>query len=57
MPALQSLFGHISIDMSMRYTHPLEASQREAVEKVAGILWPNVASGQGVPQKGKDLIN
>jgi integrase len=43
---LQSLLGHTSADMSLRYTHPLEASQREAVERVAGILWPNVASGK-----------
>jgi hypothetical protein len=33
------------------------ASQREAVERVAGILWPNVASGQVASQKAKELIN
>jgi hypothetical protein len=57
MPVLQSLLGHTSTDMSMRYTHPLEASQREAVEKVAGILWLNVASREVLPQEAKELIN
>lgn len=57
MPVLQSLLGHTSTEMSMRYTHPLEASKREAVERVREILWPNVASGQVVPHEAKELIN
>jgi integrase len=56
-PVLQSLLGHSSADMSTRYTHPLESSQREAIEMVTGILWPNVASEQVGTQKAKELIN
>ena len=56
-PVLQSLLGHTSADMSMHYTHPLEASQREAVERVTGILWPNVACGEDAPQKAKEVIH
>jgi integrase len=54
---LQSLLGHTSADMSMRYTHPLESSQREAIDRVAGILWPNVAWRRGRSHKAKELIH
>jgi integrase len=45
MPVLQSLLGHTSADMTMRYTHPLEGAQRQAIEGLALQLWPNVAHG------------
>ncbi len=42
MPVLQSLLGHAHAETTMMYTHPLEGAQREAVEKLASILFPNV---------------
>ena len=42
MPVLQSLLGHAHAETTMIYTHPLEGAQREAVEKLASILFPNV---------------
>lgn len=43
MPVLQSLLGHRTADMSMRYTHPLEDAQRLAVNVLQQKLWPTVA--------------
>jgi integrase len=43
MPVLQSLLGHTSAEVTMRYTHPLEAAQRIAIENLAQQLWPVVA--------------
>jgi integrase len=42
MPVLQSLLGHAHAETTMMYTHPLEGAQRDAVEKLASILFPNV---------------
>ena len=55
-PVLQSLLGHTSAEMSVRYTHPLESSQREAIDRVAGVLWPNVACGRRARRKAKVAI-
>lgn len=40
MPVLQSLLGHAHAETTMLYTHPLEDAQRNAVEKLARILFP-----------------
>ena len=42
MPVLQPLLGHAHAETTMRYTHPLESAQRDAVEQLATILFPNV---------------
>lgn len=42
MPVLQSLLGHAHAGTTMIYTHPFESAQREAVEHLASILFPNV---------------
>ena len=42
LPVMQSLLGHTSAETTMLYTHPLAGAQREAVEKLASILFPNV---------------
>jgi integrase len=42
LPVIQSLLGHSSAETTMLYTHPLAGPQREAVEKLAVILFPNV---------------
>jgi integrase len=41
-PVLQSILGHASAETTMIYTHPLVEAQREAVEKLARVLFPNV---------------
>jgi hypothetical protein len=57
MPVLQYLLGHTTPDMTMRYTHPLAQIQREAVESLAKILWPNVAETEKRPQETNASIN
>lgn len=57
MPTLQSLLGHSSLETTMLYTHPLEAAQREAVNRVATILFPSVPIFTPDTAGGKDLIN
>jgi integrase len=57
MPVLQSLLGHTSAEMTIRYTHPLESAQRDAIERIAEILWPNVAQTKPAPITQKELIN
>ncbi len=57
MPVLQSLLGHTTPEMTMRYTHPLEHVQREAVDSLAKILWPNVAETEKRPQETNASIN
>jgi integrase len=42
LPVMQSLLGHTSAETTMLYMHPLAEPQREAVEKLARILFPNV---------------
>jgi integrase len=55
MPVLQSLLGHASPETTMIYTHPLEEAQRCAVEKLAGILFPNVPSDRNYQEGGPSL--
>jgi hypothetical protein len=40
----------------MVYTHPLEDVKRQAVEDLAGLLFPNVPSKQKLISKGSELI-
>jgi integrase len=42
MPVLQSLLGHAHAETTMIYTHPMEGVQREAVEQLEKVLFPNV---------------
>jgi integrase len=56
VPVLQSLLGHASPETSMIYTHPLEDVKRQAVEDLAGLLFPNVPSKQKLITKGSERI-
>ena len=56
MPVMQSLLGHTSAEMTMLYTHPLDAAQRKAVERLSQVLFPNVPSEQRVVAEGSTLI-
>jgi len=56
MPVLQSLLGHAKPETTMIYTHPLEGAQRQAVEKLAGILFPNVPTLDYARSGGEVLI-
>ena len=56
MPVLHSLLGHTNAETTMIYTHPLEAAQRQAVEKLAGILFPNVPTLEIAQSGEKPLI-
>ena len=56
VPVLQSLLGHASPETTMIYTHPLEDVKRQAVEDLAGLLFPNVPSKQKLITKGSELI-
>ncbi len=51
MPVLQSLLGHTTAKTTMVYTHPLEKAQREAMDRLARILFPilmkSVLKGKG----------
>lgn len=55
MPVLQSVLGHTSAETTMIYTHPLEEAQRQAVEKLATILFPYVPN-LDAPQDGKKVV-
>ena len=57
MPILQSFIGHTTPEMAMRYTHPLEATQREAFEQVAAKLWPAVTQLQPDTSRKEGLTN
>jgi integrase len=46
MPILQSLLGHTSIGVTMGYTHALDDVKRQAVEKLAGVLFPFVPNSE-----------
>jgi len=56
VPVLQSLLGHASPETTMIYTHPLEDVNRQAVEDLASLLFPNVPSKQKLISKGIELI-
>lgn len=43
MPVLQSLLGHTSAEITMRYTHPMEDAKRSAIDSLESQLWPAVA--------------
>ena len=55
MPILQSVLGHTSAETTMIYTHPLEEAQRQAVEKLATILFPSVPN-LDAPQDGQKVV-
>ena len=42
MPVLQSLLGHATAETTMIYTHELEGPQRQAVQTLERVLFPNV---------------
>lgn len=56
MPNLQSVLGHTSAETTMIYTHPLEEAQRQAVEKLAAILFPNVSAFDSRQSGAKAVI-
>jgi integrase len=56
VPVLQALLGHSSAQTTMIYTHPLEDAKRQAVEHLAGILFPNVPTSDGLGSGGGKLI-
>ena len=55
MRVLQSILGHASAETTMLYTHPLVEAQREAVEKLARVLFPNVPT-LASEQSGRKMI-
>ena len=57
MPVLQSLLGHTSANVTMKYTHPLAASQREAIEQLALKLWPTVAQSKPDSEGISNAVN
>lgn len=42
LPVLKLLLGHTGSDVTMLYVHSLEREARQAVETVAGVLFPSV---------------
>jgi integrase len=63
LPLVQSLLGHTSLDTTMLYAHPVEASKRKAVERVSrvlcpnqGVLCPNVPKSEPVIAGGSKLV-
>jgi integrase len=55
-PVLQSLLGHAHANTTMIYTHPLREAEREAVEQLAGVLFPIVPTFAKVIKTGSKLI-
>jgi integrase len=53
---VQGLLGHADLETTMRYMHRVEDAERAAVEKVAGVLCPNVPKTEVVPQEGMAVI-
>ncbi len=51
-----SLLGHASLETTMLYMHREERAEREAVEKIAGVLCPNVPKTEGVLRKAETVI-
>ncbi len=56
MPVLQSILGHTSAETTMIYTHSLVEAQREAVEKLARILFSNVPTLEPYQSGAKAVI-
>lgn len=56
VPVLQSILGHASPKTTMIYTHALQDAQRQAVEKLAGVLFPIVPIFDGGDIKRETLI-
>jgi len=56
MPVLQSVLGHVSAETTMIYAHPLEEAQRQAVEKLAGVLFPIVPAAGAFGDGSGELI-
>ncbi|HZT69087.1 MAG TPA: tyrosine-type recombinase/integrase [Terriglobia bacterium] len=55
-PVLQSLLGHAHANTTMMYTHPLREAKREAVERLAGVLFPIVPTFGKGNKTGSKLI-
>lgn len=55
LPLLQSLLGHTTLTTTLLYTHPVESSKREAMERVAGVLHP-FAPSSGVKTTGGSVL-
>lgn len=53
---VQSVLGHTSMDTTMLYMHRDKEAERQAAEKVAEVLCPNVPKTEGLLRKGKTLI-
>jgi integrase len=50
----QAILGHSNLETTLNvYTHAIPESQRRAVDKVAGILFPNVPKFSGSTENGK----
>ena len=48
MHVIQQILGHAQITTTRRYTDPTNPMQREAADKIGGLLWPEiVGDGQG----------
>jgi integrase len=56
IPVLQSLLGHAHADTTMIYTHPLREAKREAVERLAAVLFPLVPTFSRVEKPVSKLI-
>lgn len=52
----QSILGHTNLEMTMRYMHRVDKAEKEAVEKVAEVLCPNVPKPEPVFAGGSKLI-
>jgi integrase len=56
VPVLQSILGHASPKTTMIYTHALQDAQRQAVEKLAGVLFPIVPIFDSSSTKRETLV-
>ena len=56
LPVLQALLGHTTARVTMGYTHPLEQSKREAMGKLASILFPIVPTPGAIGDKEKAYV-